>query len=86
MGGPRTRHGVVSVVLLLSALAVLVLSPALVEGWLNPGTPQGVPASFDCAVREFAWEYGKHLLPDRGEFRTLFDALQLQVRDSPWGG
>ena len=51
----------------------------------GPGDPhycsdrQGIPPSFDCAVRRFAYEYGKQTLPRRGEFRTLFDALQLQA-------
>jgi hypothetical protein len=44
----------------------------------NSGTPAGVPADVDCAVRALAWEYGKHLLPERGEFRSLFEAMQLQ--------
>jgi hypothetical protein len=45
---------------------------------IAPGTPQGVPDLIDCAVREFAYNYGKSLLPDRGDFKTLFDAMQLQ--------
>ncbi len=44
----------------------------------NNGTPAGVPPSFDCAVRKLALDYGKKLLPERGEFKSLFDALQLQ--------
>ena len=46
-------------------------------GMPNPGTPQNVPADVDCEVRKLAYEYGKHLLPERGSFRTLFEALQL---------
>ena len=38
-----------------------------------------MPPTFDCKARAAAWEYGKYLLPDRGDFRTLFEALQLQV-------
>jgi|EP01046_Picozoa_sp_COSAG06_P042502 hypothetical protein len=45
---------------------------------INGGTPAGVPATFDCKARSAAYEYGKYLLPERGEFRTLFEALQLQ--------
>ena len=41
------------------------------------GTPANIPLETDCALRSFAWEYGKHLLPGRGQFKTLFDALQL---------
>ena len=37
-----------------------------------------MPPTFDCKARAAAWEYGKYLLPDRGDFRTLFEALQLQ--------
>ena len=44
----------------------------------SAGTPPQVPPSFDCGVRRAAWEYGKETLPSRGEFRTLFDALQLE--------
>ena len=50
----------------------------LVPGMINSGTPRGVPASYDCSVREHAWEFGKATLPSRGSFKTLFDALQLQ--------
>jgi hypothetical protein len=49
-----------------------------VPGMINSGTPQGVPASYDCSVREHAWEFGKATLPSRGDFKSLFDALQLQ--------
>eukprot|EP01060_Flectonema_neradi_P004382 TRINITY_DN12821_c0_g1_i1.p1 TRINITY_DN12821_c0_g1~~TRINITY_DN12821_c0_g1_i1.p1 ORF type:complete len:937 (+),score=210.86 TRINITY_DN12821_c0_g1_i1:61-2871(+) len=55
------------------ALAAYPEHPA----FINPGTPGGVPPSYDCTVREHAWEFGKSLLPSRGGFRTLFDALQL---------
>lgn len=44
----------------------------------NSGTPANVPADVDCAVRVLAWKFGQHLLPDRGEFRSLFEAMQLQ--------
>ena len=44
----------------------------------HSGSPTyGVPPTFDCKARFAAWEYGKHLLPKRGDFRTLFEALQL---------
>ncbi len=36
-----------------------------------------MPASADCAIREAAWEYGKKIQPQRGEFKSLYDALQL---------
>jgi hypothetical protein len=44
---------------------------------VHSGTPADVPPSFDCAIRSAAWQYGKKLLPERGQFSTLFDALQL---------
>ena len=47
------------------------------SGMINSGTPEGVPADVDCALRALAWDYGKKILPERGEFRTLFDSLQL---------
>ena len=50
---------------------------------INGGTPPGVPATFDCKARAAAWEYGKHLLPERGDFKTLFEALQLQDCNLP---
>lgn len=52
----------------------LCTNPAMV----NAGTPREVPNDSDCAVRTIAWEFGKSLKPDRGGFKTLYDALQLQ--------
>ena len=51
--------------------------PPPVPGMVHSGTPGGIPASTDCAVRKLAWEYGQKLQPSRGGFRTLYDALQL---------
>jgi hypothetical protein len=47
--------------------------------FVNSGTAGGTPHEFDCASRAYAWEYGKQLRPERGKFRSLFDALQLQA-------
>eukprot|EP01083_Nonionella_stella_P003656 10523_1 len=47
--------------------------------FINSGTPGGVPLSFDCAVRRYAWEYGKQIQPRHGHFVQLFDALQLSA-------
>ena len=48
------------------------------NGMIQPGTPDGVPPEFDCAMRAFAYEVGKAKLPERGDFRSLFESLQLQ--------
>ena len=40
-------------------------------------TPTSVPADYDCEVRAHAWEFAKRTLPRRGEFKTVYDALQL---------
>ncbi len=45
--------------------------------FINSGTPGGVPLSFDCAGRYYAWQYGKQIQPRHGDFVELFDALQL---------
>ena len=45
----------------------------------DAGTPSGVPHSADCAIRHAAWSYGRRLLPERGGFASLFDALQLHA-------
>eukprot|EP01083_Nonionella_stella_P316553 1148432_1 len=47
--------------------------------FINSGTPGGVPLSFDCAVREYAYQYGMSLQPRHGTFIELFDALQLHA-------
>ena len=44
---------------------------------IHSGTPSNVPNSTDCALRALAWDQGKKLLPERGVFKSLFDALQL---------
>eukprot|EP00937_MAST-01D_sp_MAST-1D-sp2_P004825 g4825.t1 len=59
--------------------AGLALIAAAALGQMDqPGTPPGVPSEYDCAFRKAAYEYGQKLLPKRGSFRTLFEALQLQ--------
>ena len=47
------------------------------NGMVHSGTPGGVPASADCAIRQFAYEQGKKMAPQRGDFKSLYDALQL---------
>ena len=45
----------------------------------HAGTPPGITHSFDCAARKAAYSFGQALLPGRGDFKTLFQALQLQA-------
>lgn len=40
-------------------------------------------SSFDCAARILAWQYGQQLVPHRGGFKSLFDALQLGYCNVP---
>ena len=37
----------------------------------------GAPPEFDCEWRRHAWEFAKTTLPERGAFRTAYDALAL---------
>lgn len=62
-------------------LLLQLISFAVVTSFMHSGTPGGVPASADCAIRKFAYEYGQKLAPQRGDFKTLYDALQLQNCD-----
>ena len=59
-------------------LTLLLLAGAA-SGMINSGTPDGVPASFDCALRSLAYDYGRALLPGRGTFRTLFDLSLIHI-------
>ena len=59
-------------------LLVLGLAPGTSEAWYS-GTPAGVPPSFDCAARGLAYTYGRQLAPHRGQFKSLYDALQVGV-------
>ncbi|KAJ1456469.1 hypothetical protein M885DRAFT_564118 [Pelagophyceae sp. CCMP2097] len=65
--------------LMLLLSGVLGARAAAFGEFVNSGTPAGAPFDVDCAVRKTAWEFGKAKLPNRGGFKTLFDALQLQV-------
>ena len=42
------------------------------------GTPPGVTAEYDCALRMHAWAFAQKTMPRRGSFKTVYDALQLQ--------
>ena len=41
-------------------------------------SPVNVDPDLDCAIRELAWTYAKQLQPQRENFKSAFDALQLQ--------
>ena len=41
------------------------------------------PDSFDCAMRQAAYSYGKHLLPRKGSFESLYYALNLNDPSCP---
>lgn len=59
-------------------ISLLLSSIALSRGdFTHSGTPLNITKSFDCGVRQNAWKFGRQLLPRRGSFKTLFDALQL---------
>ena len=45
----------------------------------HAGTPPGITHTFDCAARKAAYSFGQALLPGRGDFKSLFQALQLQA-------
>lgn len=52
-----------------------------VTGCMDPlgnGSRAGLPAGYDCEVRKHAYEFAVATLPQRGSFKTAFDALQLQ--------
>jgi hypothetical protein len=51
----------------------------LSSGFFHSGTPNGVSVENDCMLRRLALEYGQKLAPQKGTFRSLFDALQLSA-------
>lgn len=57
---------------MLSTAAVLFLAGA-VSAW---PLQKNVPASFDCAMRKAAYEYGQKTLPRKGAFESLYYALE----------
>ena len=56
-------------------LSVLILLP-VASAW-------GPVPSFDCAMRKLAYKYGKQLIPRKGEFESLYYALDLNDPDCP---
>ena len=57
---------------------LLIVSYSSAE-FVHNGSPAGISNETDCAIRELAWVYGKQLMPARGSFKTLYDALQLDA-------
>jgi hypothetical protein len=54
--------------------------------WSPTGKPPAVSESFDCAVRQLAYEFAKTLRPDKGDFRIVHDGLQLSGCGVPLAG
>jgi len=50
---------------------------------LGSGSRPGLPAGYDCEVRRHAYRFAIATLPERGMFKTAFDALQLQACGDP---
>ena len=63
-------------VLLLSTTTTATVAAAQ---W--PVGNQGVPASFDCAMRKAAYAFGQKLMPRHGAFEALYYALNLNAED-----
>eukprot|EP00490_Sorites_sp_Unknown_P000567 CAMPEP_0114671578 /NCGR_PEP_ID=MMETSP0191-20121206/41390_1 /TAXON_ID=126664 /ORGANISM="Sorites sp." /LENGTH=518 /DNA_ID=CAMNT_0001931745 /DNA_START=49 /DNA_END=1602 /DNA_ORIENTATION=+ len=68
---PKSRHNISG--------KGFTLPPQSDGYFINSGTPIPVPLEFDCAVREYAWEYGIQIQNRHGSFVTLYDALQLNA-------
>ena len=46
--------------------------------WCSPAAHASPPdEKVDCAIKQLAWEYGKKLQPWYGDFKAVYDALQL---------
>ena len=63
--------------------AILVVCNVVHVGRSEPlprasATPLNIDPSLDCSLKELAWQFARKLLPQQGEFRSAFDALQLQ--------
>lgn len=70
---------ITSAMMVLRVFAVTLSVAASVQSdHSSAGTPDGMSASYDCEARKHAWEFGKTTLPRHRQFKTLFDAMQLQ--------
>ena len=62
---------------LLVALFLLPVAVPVSTAGLS-GTPNGVPLATDCALRTEVWAFSQVLMPRKGSYSTMYDALQLQ--------
>lgn len=69
-------HGSLRALALLACVSGLAGQPS-VHPMNNGGTPGGIPPLTDCNIRKFLWQAGQKLMPRRGTFKTLYDAMQL---------
>ena len=60
-------------------LLLALVAFASADQWPHPrqGHETAVPASFDCAMRKLAYQFGQQLLPRKGKFESLYYALDL---------
>ena len=56
---------------------ILILSVLIITLTTSWPLQNGVPKSFDCAMRKAAYEYGQKLLPRKNNFSDLYYALYL---------
>ena len=62
--------------------AALLATAARASNWGDGNGKVGdVPASFDCAMRKAAYDFGKKLVPRQGSFEALYYALDLNSDD-----
>ena len=53
-------------------LGLAVARPPPPPGFVNGGSPPGVPFATDCALRILAWEYGKTIAPKKVRSFVIF--------------
>lgn len=58
-------------------LSLLEIAAGLGTPRQTTGSPLNVDPTLDCAISELAWEFAKKLLPQRGGFKSAYDALRL---------
>jgi hypothetical protein len=73
--GTTPTHHLRRVEVPMILFTLFTLATSDVPGMINSGTPPSVPASYDCAVRVHAYEFGKTTLPQRG-VRPLHSSSQ----------